>query len=155
MSASKGLLLVWSDGAARGNPGPAGIGGMAKDEGGKVLALVSEYLGEATNNVAEYHALTAILEAARPLGFDCLRVHTDSVLVAKQVVGGFKVKSPALKPLVGRARALLEQYRKVEVVRIPREKNIECDALANKAVNEGLKGLKVPLLEASGESRLF
>lgn len=148
-----GWLAVWSDGAARGNPGPAGAGGVAKDEDGQVLVEVAEYLGETTNNVAEYHALILVLERAAGLGFRKVRLHTDSELVANQVMGGFKVKSAALKPLVGRVKALLEPYRELQVERVPREKNTECDRLANLAIDEGLAGLKRPLL--SGDETLF
>lgn len=147
-------LYVYSDGGARGNPGPAGAGGLAKDESGRVLAEVCEFLGRATSNVAEYHALILVLEAAADLGFERVRVRTDSTLVASQVAGAWRVKSDNLKPLVGRVRRLLEPYREVEVKYIPREKNSECDALANRAIDEGLLGLKEPLLDGE-DSRLF
>jgi ribonuclease HI len=155
MSDPRGLLTVFSDGASRGNPGPAGIGGRAVNGEGEVVAEVCEYLGETTNNVAEYLALITILESVAPLGFQKVRVLTDSVLVAEQVKGGFKVKSPALKPLAGRVRSLLESYREVEVTHVPREKNTECDLLANRAVDEGLAGLREPLIEQVKDSRLF
>lgn len=148
----KGCLHVYSDGAARGNPGPAGIGGRATDAGGNVLLEVREYLGSATNNVAEYHALIAVLEAAASLGYDCVRVHTDSLLLANQVTGGFKVRSPALKPLVGRVRGLLEGYREVQVEHVPRAKNYQCDRLANRAVDEGLAGLRKPVLSEDDDA---
>ena len=155
MTDAQGLLTVCSDGASRGNPGPAGIGGRAVGPGGEVVAEVCEYLGVTTNNVAEYMALILILESVAPLGYEKVRVLTDSVLVAEQVKGGFKVKSPALKPLVGKAKGLLERYREVEVTHVPREKNTECDLLANRAVDEGLAGTKKPLLEEVEDSRLF
>lgn len=137
-------LRVYSDGAARDNPGPAGAGAQARDEEGRVLVEISEFLGRATNNQAEYHALILVLEAARRLGYSKIKVFTDSQLVANQVTGGYRVKNAGLKPLAARAKALLDEYREVEVQYIPREKNIECDALANKAVDEGLLGLKEP-----------
>lgn len=145
-------LRVCSDGASRNNPGPAGAGGQAVDPAGNVILEVSEYLGHATNNVAEYHALIMVLEASRGLGYKRIKVFTDSQLVANQVTGGFKVKHSGLKPLVARARALLDEYREVEVQYIPREKNTECDALANKAIDEGLLGLKEPVLESEEDS---
>jgi ribonuclease HI len=147
-------LHVYSDGAARGNPGPAGIGGRVIEEPGRVLIVVSEYLGEATNNVAEYQALIRVLEKAAGLEYERVRVHTDSELLANQVTGGFRVKSEALKPLLARIKVLLAGFRQVEVEYIPREKNIACDALANRAIDDGLAGLKKPILE-SGEGTLF
>jgi ribonuclease HI len=152
--APHGWLCTWSDGGARENPGPAGAGGQAFDEGGRLLAEVSVFLGHATNNVAEYYALILILEACRDLGFQRLRVSVDSTLVANQVKGAWRIKSQDLKPLLGRVRELLDAYRDVEVISIPREKNSECDALANKAIDEGLLGLKEPLLD-TGEATLF
>jgi ribonuclease HI len=145
-------LKVSSDGASRNNPGPAGAGGQALDPEGNVILEVSEFLGRATNNVAEYHALIMVLEASRDLGYTRIKVFTDSQLVANQVTGGFKVKHPGLRPLVARARALLDEYREVEVQYVPREKNIECDALANKAIDEGLLGLKEPVLKPEEDS---
>ena len=147
-------LHVFSDGAARGNPGPAGVGGQAVDGRGRVLLEVSEYLGETTNNVAEYYALIRILERTAGLGYERLSIHTDSELLANQVTGGFRVKSKALKPLLGRIKELLAGVRQVEVEYIPREKNIACDALANRAIDEGLSGQKKPILEP-GEGTLF
>ena len=147
-------LHVYSDGAARGNPGPAGVGGQVTDERGRVLLEVSEYLGEATNNVAEYQALIRALEKAAGLGYERVSIHTDSDLLANQVTGGFRVKSKALKPMLGRIKVLLAGFRQVEVEYIPREKNIACDALANRAIDEGLSGQKKPIMEP-GEGTLF
>jgi len=145
-------LYVYSDGGARLNPGPAGAGGLAKTGGGRVLVEVREFLGTATNNVAEYYALILILEAVAGMGYERLRVRMDSTLVASQVTGAWKIKDDKLKPLAARARALLEPYREVEVKYIPREKNSECDALANQAIDEGLEGLREPLLGAADET---
>lgn len=147
------LLLVYSDGGARNNPGPAGVGALATDADGTVLIEISEFLGKATNNVAEYCALIMVLEASRPLGYQRVKAHTDSQLVAYQMSGEYRVKHAGLKPLAARARALLDEYRDVEVQYIPREKNTECDALANKAIDEGLLGLKDPVL--TQEESLF
>jgi ribonuclease HI len=149
-----GWLHLYSDGAARGNPGHAGLGGQARDSSGNVLVEVREYLGETTNNVAEYHALIRVLEASEGLGYERLKVHTDSELLANQATGAFKVKSQALRPLVARVRGLLEMYRTVQVEHISREKNTECDRLANLAIDEGLAGLRSPILDG-GEQALF
>ena len=147
-------LHICSDGAARGNPGPAGIGGQARDRRGDILVEVREYLGETTNNVAEYHALIRVLEECAGLGYQRLKVHTDSELMANQVTGVFKVKSQSLRPLVARVKALLEGYRVVQVEHIPREKNIACDRLANIAIDEGLAGTRAPILDED-EGALF
>ena len=95
-----------------------------------------------------------VLEKARELGYEGVSIHTDSELLANQVTGGFRVKSMALKPLLGTIKALLAGFRQVEVEYIPREKNIACDALANRAIDEGLAGEKKPVLEP-GEGTLF
>ena len=145
-------LNTFSDGGARLNPGPAGAGGLALTDDGRLIAEVCEYLGPATNNVAEYYAMILILEAVAGVGFSRVRVHTDSTLVANQVKGSWRIKDDKLKPLVGRVRTLLEPYREVEVKYIPREKNSECDALATKAIDEGLEGLKEPLLGSNDET---
>jgi ribonuclease HI len=145
-------LEVRSDGASRGNPGPAGAGGLARDPRGRVLAKVSDYLGVTTSNVAEYHALIRILEESGALGFENVRISLDSKLVVNQVRGGFKVKSEALVPLFARVKTLLSSYRGVEVVHVPREKNTECDALANRAIDDGLAGRKQPIIEVEKES---
>lgn len=147
-------VTVYSDGAARGNPGPAGAGARATDPSGQVVAEVSEYLGKATNNVAEYQALILGLQAVKDLGFGRIRVFTDSDLMANQVTGAYKVKNEGLKPLVAKARALLGAYREVEVQYIPREKNTACDKLANEAIDAGLEGLKEPIASA-GDETLF
>lgn len=144
-------LTVCSDGAARGNPGPAGAGAQAIGPSGEVVAEVSEFLGHATNNVAEYHALILVLVAARPLGYRRLKVLTDSQLMANQITGGYRVKNQGLKPLAARVMALFDEYREVEVQYIPRAKNTACDALANKAIDAGLQGLKEPLLTTEDE----
>ena len=130
------------------------VGGQARGPDGELLLEVSEFLGEATNNVAEYLALIRLLEAARVLKYQGVIVRTDSELMANQVSGGFKVKSAALKPLVARVKALLAPYRVVEVEHIPREKNTECDRLANRAIDEGIAGMREPIL-GEGEEALF
>lgn len=145
-------LHVYSDGAARGNPGPAGAGGQVRDQDGKLLVEISDFLGETTNNVAEYLALIRILGASADLGYRRLKIHTDSELLAQQLTGGFKVKSKALRPLLGKLKLILAGYRYVEVEHIPREKNYECDALANRAIDEGLSGLKKPVLHGESET---
>jgi ribonuclease HI len=88
------------------------------------------------------------------MGYRRLKVFTDSQLMANQITGGYRVKNLGLKPLAARVKALLDEYRNVEVQYIPRAKNTACDALANKAIDEGLKGLKEPVLTTE-EEQLF
>lgn len=137
-------LYIYSDGASRGNPGPAGIGGLAKAGDGEVLKEVCEYLGTTTNNVAEYQALIRILEESRSLGYQKIKIRTDSELVANQIKGLYKVKSRNVIPMIAKVRILLERYGEVEVRSIPRNENSECDKLANMAVDAGISGGKEP-----------
>ncbi len=104
-------LIINTDGAARGNPGPAGIGVVIKDEKGAVVHEVSEYLGETTNNQAEYQALIAALEAAHKIGAQALEIHADSELIVNQVKGLYKVKNEGLRPLFDEVKALLRKFK--------------------------------------------
>lgn len=131
-------LRIYSDGGARGNPGPAGIGAVVVDptvEPPEVLASVSESIGVATNNVAEYRALIAGLEAAAAIGARLVEVRADSKLVIEQVAGRWKVKQPHLLPYRDRAVALLGSFDAVDLAHIPRERNTEADLLANAAMD--------------------
>jgi ribonuclease HI len=131
-------VVVYCDGGARGNPGPAAIGAVVLDpstDPPRVLATVSETIGVTTNNVAEYRALIAGLEAAAPFHARRIRVRADSLLVINQLRGVWKVKHPGLRPLVDEARALLERYESVDLAHVRREKNTEADALVNKALD--------------------
>lgn len=131
-------LFVYSDGGARGNPGPAAIGAVVVDQSADPpvrLASVSERIGETTNNVAEYRALIAGLEAAAPFRPRRLRVRADSMLVVQQLRGEWKVKQPHLRPLFDRARALLAEFPDVELAHVPRAENADADALVNAALD--------------------
>jgi ribonuclease HI len=119
------------DGAARGNPGPAGIGVYIEDDAGTVVREIGEPLGRTTNNVAEYTALIRALEEARSLGCDHLAVFTDSELMAHQLNGKYSVKAPHLIPMYQRARLLLAQFITVSVTHVRREHNKRADALSN------------------------
>jgi ribonuclease HI len=132
-SAAEAVLST--DGAARGNPGPAGIGAKLETPDGKVLAEVSEYLGEATNNVAEYRALIAGLERALEHGVQRLTVRADSELVVKQLRGEYRVRDEKLKPLYELARRLIASFARVELRHVRREFNAEADRLANEAID--------------------
>ena len=126
-----GKWKAYVDGAARGNPGPAGIGVLLEDADGNVVKEVGEPLGRTTNNVAEYSALIRALEEARLHGCDSLAVFTDSELMAHQVNGKYAVKAAHLIPLFQRARLLLRQFDSATVTHIRRELNKRADALSN------------------------
>jgi ribonuclease HI len=129
--------VLYADGAARGNPGPAGSGALLLDEEGHPIAELSLALGRATNNVAEYRALILGLEEARRRGIDAIDVRMDSMLVVRQMQGLWKIKHPGLRPLALRAGALLAEFRSRTIEHIPREENGRADALANKAIDQG------------------
>ncbi|HZJ50522.1 MAG TPA: ribonuclease HI family protein [Actinomycetota bacterium] len=123
--------VLYTDGGARGNPGPAGIGVVLQDGEGRVVAEIDEGLGHATNNVAEYRALIAGLELALEHGATELEVRVDSKLVAMQVKGRWKIKSDSLRPLAVEARALLNRFEQVSITQVPRRENTRADRLAN------------------------
>lgn len=127
--------ILHADGAARGNPGPAAIGVVVTDGDGVELCAFGKAIGVATNNVAEYQALIAGLEAARDLGVDSLRVRLDSELLVKQMTGAYRVKSAHLKPLHERARALASSFADVRFEHVPRSENARADALCNEALD--------------------
>ena len=131
-------VLIYCDGGSRGNPGPAAIGAVVLDpsvDPPRVLATVSECIGETTNNVAEYRALIAGLEAAAPLGASRVHVRADSMLVVEQLRGKWRVRQPHLRPLYDEARALLAHYESVKLEHVRREFNADADALVNAALD--------------------
>ena|SRR5205807_955687 len=131
-------VLIYFDGGARGNPGPAAIGALVLDASQAPpvrLATVSERIGETTNNVAEYRALIAGLEAAAATPARVAHVRGDSKLVIEQVAGRWKVKQAHLKPLHAQACALLDPYEQVDLAHVRREQNVEADALVNAALD--------------------
>lgn len=127
-------LSLYTDGASRGNPGPAGAGIVIKD-GAKKIKEVYRYLGETTNNIAEYNAVILGLEEALGLNADEIVVSLDSELVAKQLNGEYKVKDAGMKKLFEKALELLKRFKNFEIKYIAREKNKDADKLANKAIN--------------------
>ena len=129
-------LIIYSDGGARGNPGPAAIGFVISDAGGHELKRFKHYLGVATNNQAEYRALIAALTEANKLGFDRVVCRLDSELVVRQLTGQYKIKEPGLKPLAAEALALTQKFLQVEFTHVPREQNKIADALVNEALDE-------------------
>jgi ribonuclease HI len=131
-------LVLYCDGGARGNPGPAAIGALLLDpstDPPSRLATVSERIGVTTNNVAEYRALVAGLEAARRFPARRMSVRADSQLLIRQLEGAYRVKQAHLRPLYERARALLDAYEEVELAHVPREDNADADALVNAALD--------------------
>lgn len=132
-------VLIFSDGGARGNPGPAAIGAVVLDpttDPPTRLATVSERIGVTTNNVAEYRAVIAALEAARPYGARTAHVRSDSMLVIRQLQGAWRVKQPHLRPLHQQARALLDEYQVVDLAHVAREQNVDADLLVNAALDQ-------------------
>lgn len=131
-------LVAYTDGGARNNPGPAGIGVVIYENGNKLHEL-SEYIGEQTNNWAEYegviHALTHLIKESRHT--EALEVRMDSKLVVEQLSGNWKIKEPALQEQAARAHELMRAFPHVTFTYVPREQNKEADALANKAMDEG------------------
>ena len=138
-------IIIHTDGGARGNPGPAGIGVVIEDETGEVHAEISEYIGETTNNVAEYHALIRALGEAKVLfGERTLElpfeIMMDSELVVRQCQGVYKVKEPKLKEMFAMvAQMRLEDFPNITFTHIYREKNARADKLVNEAIDEALK----------------
>lgn len=130
--------LLFADGAARGNPGPAAIGFVLYDPDGESLAEIGGVLGETTNNVAEYRALIAGLELALDRGVEAIDVRVDSLLLVKQIAGEYRVKASHLKPLHREALRLLGQFGEWSMSHVRREANSVADGLANEAL-DGLR----------------
>ena len=129
-------LLVHTDGAARGNPGPAGAGAVLRDASdGRILAEIAQPLGRATNNVAEWTAVELALTEAQRLGATHVDLRTDSELVARQISGVYRVRHPDLKPIHARVVALLRRFRGYTVGHVPRELNRDADRLSNVAID--------------------
>jgi ribonuclease HI len=129
---------LYCDGAARGNPGPAGAGAVIVNPAGHIVAKIGKFLGEETNNVAEYMGLILGLRRAKAMGIKELDVLADSELVVKQLNGDYAVKAEHLQPLHAEAQALLKAFDQIEVRHIPREENGQADAMSNRAIDERL-----------------
>lgn len=124
-----------TDGGARGNPGPAGIGAVLRNGDGEVIGEIAESIGNATNNEAEYRALIAGTELALERGVTDIEVLCDSQLVVSQMKGEWKIKSDSLRQLAVRARALLNRFSSASIAHVPRELNADADKLANQAMD--------------------
>ncbi len=128
-------LIIHTDGASRGNPGKAGIGVLIRNKDGQEVEEISEYIGETTNNVAEYKALITAARRALELGAKDVVFKLDSELVVKQIHHKYSVKSPHLIPLYRELLDMLKKFRKWEVIHVPREENSRADALANMGID--------------------
>ena len=140
LSADPGHLIVSCDGAARGNPGPAGIGVQVTTAAGEVLGEIAEGIGEATNNVAEYTAVVEGLSLAQELGARSVTLRSDSELLIHQLTGRYRVKAEHLQPLHRRVRGLAAGFERISFEHVPREQNQEADRLANEGVDRWLAG---------------
>jgi len=130
-------LIIYTDGGARGNPGPAGIGVAIYNEDQKIVATVSEYIGETTNNQAEYKAVIAGFKKAVELGAEEIELYADSELVIKQLRREYKVKNKDLAPLFLQVYNLSLGFKKISYIHIGRERNQTADRLANEAMDRG------------------
>lgn len=126
-------IVIYCDGASKGNPGQAAIGGVLKDDKGSTLEKISKRIGVKTNNEAEYTAVITSLEKARALGAEEISLYTDSELVAKQIKGLYRVKKESLKPYYNKVISLIRQLKSFKVTHVTRDKNAEADRLANEA----------------------
>lgn len=134
---------IYIDGASRGNPGPAGIGIIIKDAQGQDIRQLYKYIGEVSNNIAEYTALVYGLQEALILGFKDVAVHSDSELLVKQLNGEYRVKDAQLRQYYEQFLHLKSGFRKLAVKQLNREENKETDKLANQAIDSRIDtGLK-------------
>lgn len=131
-------LVVHTDGAARGNPGPAGAGAVLSRPNGEILTRVGRFLGTQTNNVAEYEGVILGLGRALELGCREVDLKADSLLVINQLKGEWKVKHEGLKPYYEKARALLRRFDRASLVHVRRELNQDADEMSNRAIDERL-----------------
>ena len=138
-SSSSEFIFAHCDGGSRGNPGPSGYGAVITDAAGQTLAELSEFLGIRTNNFAEYSGLLACLDYALQNGHPRLKVVSDSELMVKQIQGKYKVNSPDLKPLWQTARDRIAKLDAFEITHALRHKNKAADALANQAMDRGMR----------------
>jgi ribonuclease HI len=129
-------IKAYIDGACSGNPGKSGIGVVFYNEKDEQIFELSHYLGDATNNIAEYQALISALKKAKDMEGDDLIVYTDSELLERQMNGFYKVRNEELKQLCGKAKGLIEGFKSVKIFHINREKNKYADKLARQAIKQ-------------------
>jgi ribonuclease HI len=132
----QGSWQLYTDGASKGNPGPAGAGWILVNERDSILVKDSKFLGEATNNEAEYEALILGLKHALSLGIEEIKIHMDSELLVRQLNGLYRVKNPRLAIYFQQVRDLLNKFSRYGIIHIPREQNRQADAMANVAIRE-------------------
>jgi ribonuclease HI len=128
------ILEVYTDGASKGNPGPAAVGAVFRQKDGPVLCGLSRAIGRATNNVAEYRAVIAALECVERWRVERVHLYVDSELIARQLTGAYRVKSPDLRPLYQQVVHLARRLRTFQVKHVKREHNAHADHLANLAL---------------------
>ncbi|MCH7758927.1 ribonuclease HI family protein [Patescibacteria group bacterium] len=131
-------LIIYTDGGARGNPGPSGLGVVIYNQDKQLLKKYSKFLNQGTNNQAEYQALILGLEKAKSLKASEVDCYLDSKLIVEQINGNYKIKNPGLGSLFIRVWNLSQSFKKVNFYHIPREKNQEADQLVNKAMDENI-----------------
>jgi ribonuclease HI len=127
--------ILYVDGASRGNPGPAAIGVSLQDEKGEQIDSISHYIGETTNNQAEYRALIEGLKLAQKRGFDEIDVRADSELIVRQMLGEYRVKDAQLKLRHSEATGIAGQFKRFSIRHIFRDENSRADELANQALD--------------------
>lgn len=132
------VCITYTDGGARGNPGPAGIGIVIEDKSAEKKHHFKKYIGETTNNQAEYQALLFAVEQAHKMGADEVWCYLDSELVVKQLHGTYRVKDQKLAPLFLKIWNLKQKFKKITFTHIPRERNKEADMLVNIAIDDHL-----------------
>jgi ribonuclease HI len=138
-SSTTRAVRVYSDGAARGNPGPAGAGAVLTDAQGNVLARLGHFLGRQTNNVAEYQGLLLGLRRAQEMGARFVEVRADSQLMIRQLRGEYQVRHATLKPLHAEALRLLRSFDRYDLQHVPREDNALADEMSNRAIDEEMR----------------
>ncbi|PIE55984.1 MAG: ribonuclease H [Desulfobulbus propionicus] len=126
---------LYTDGASRGNPGEAGAGIVLQNDKGEELLTRSAYLGQMTNNAAEYHALILGLDTALELGCTEIAIFLDSELIVRQIQGDYKVKHQTLQPLFSRVRERLPRFTHWQIQHIPRTQNSRADKMANQGID--------------------
>ena len=129
-------LIIYTDGGARGNPGPAAAGVVITDVEGKILKEYSHYLGDRTNNQAEYEAVILGMQKAKQLRAKIIEIRIDSELIGYQLMGKYKIKDSDLQPLFIKAWNLIQDFEKVEIKLVPREQNKRADKLVNQELDK-------------------
>lgn len=145
-------LILYTDGAARGNPGPAAIGVVIADSRGRIVRELGEAIGVTTNNEAEYRALLRGLELARELSEKLIEIRSDSELLTQQLRGIYRVRAANLKPLHDEARRALARLGPVAIKHIPRRQNARADRLANQALDRSRSAARPGEMQGSAHS---